>query len=509
MKSYVIGLDIGTTSVKAVLFKRTGYVIAEREILYKTTHPHVGWSEQDPLEIETAVKNALKEMLEQCTVPSEDIAAVGLSSAMHSLICVNQNNEPLSPLITWADQRSVRQAEHLHSIPDSKIYINTGTPQHPMSPLAKLIWMKESGYPPYLQGRKFLSIKEFLLTRWFNEDVVDYAIASATGLFNISTLKWDHEALMEAGISEGQLSTPVPPTYVCQGLAAQLADYLGVRSDLPFVVGASDGPLANIGAGALEPGDVAITIGTSGAIRQMSASPQTDQKQEIFCYSVTDQLWVMGGPTNNGGNVFQWMKNVLGEEESRIEKSGGAIAYEQLTQLAATSDVGANGLLFLPYLNGERAPIWNAHAKGAFIGLTASHTKADMIRAGLEGTLFSIYHIGKALERLAGEPKTILASGGFSRSKLWLQMLADIFGKEVHLPLSYQSSAWGAAWFGLVATGEEQRLEDIKGSIPMKETVHPNEKNHKNYQSMFDIYDHTSAQLHTTFQQLSAFQQHP
>ncbi|NEU29540.1 gluconokinase [bacterium LRH843] len=497
MKSYVIGLDIGTSSAKAVLFNRTGYVVSEREIGYPTYHPHIGWSEQDPLEIEQATKQALKEVIEQSNVPQEEICAIGLSAAMHSLICVDESCEPLSPLITWADQRSTQQAEYLRSLPNASIYLNTGTPQHPMAPLAKLVWMKETGYTPYLQASKFISFKEFMLARWFNTYVVDYAVASATGLFNNTTFEWDNEALNAAGITTDQLSKPVPPTHVCQGLQKEIADYIGIRADIPFVLGSSDGPLANIGVGAMDHGDVAITIGTSGAIRQMTSSPRTDQLQEVFCYTVAENLWVMGGPTNNGGNVLQWMRNVLGEKTN---------TYDQLTELASTSSIGANGLLFLPYLNGERAPIWDAKAKGSYIGLTTSHTKADMIRAGLEGTIYSLYHINNTLTRLAGEPKTLLASGGFSRSRLWLQILADIFGKEIHLPLSHQSSAWGAAWFALMAVGVEEKLEDIKGSIPMKETIEPNEKAHKNYQTMFSIYEQASSQLRTTFGALSAYQ---
>ncbi|MCM3759263.1 gluconokinase [Alkalihalobacillus oceani] len=506
MKSYVIGLDIGTTSAKAVLFKRSGYVVAEHEELYPTSQPKIGWSEQDPLQIELATIQALKMLIEKAAVPAADIAAVGLSSAMHSIVCLNADNEPLSPLITWADQRSVKQAEELRSMPGSTIYLKTGTPQHPMTPLVKLRWMKENDYEPYRQATKFKSMKEFLLARWFREDVVDYGVASASGLFNITEKVWEKEALAAAGVTKDQLSTPVPPTYLCQGLPPALADEIGIDKKLPFVVGSSDGPLANIGTGAIHHGDVTVTIGTSGAIRQMSTSPRTDEQQEIFCYSVSDELWVMGGPTNNGGNVLHWMREVLGEEQQRIAAQKQMSAYELLTELAETSSPGANGLLFLPYLNGERAPIWNSRARASFIGLTPSHTKADMLRAGLEGSIYSIYHIGTALNRLAGPPKTMLASGGFSRSALWLQILADVFGQQVQLPLSHQSSAWGAAWIALLATGEEARLEDIKESIPMKGTIEPNEQAHQRYKEMFAIYQQAINELTSTFQRLSALQ---
>lgn len=496
MSSYVIGLDIGTSAVKAVLFARSGYVIAEQEMTYPTMRPQIGWAEQDPLAIERATKQVLRQLIEIANVPSDQIVAIGLSSAMHSIICVDERGEPLSPLITWADQRSYEQAERIKRNPSSTIYMKTGTPLHPMTPLMKLIWMKETDYEPYKRADKFVSFKEFLLFRWTGATVVDYATASASGLFNITSLCWEEEALKEAGITKEQLFSPVPPTYICQGLPKKLANEIGIRHDIPFVVGASDGPLANIGLGAMTPGDVAITIGTSGAIRQMSALPRLDERQDIFCYAVSEKLWVMGGPTNNGGSVLHWLKDLFHSRN---------VDYEQLSELASRSPIGAKGLLFLPYLDGERAPLWNAHARAAYVGLTSSHTEADLIRAGMEGTLFNMYQIGQSLERLGSRPKNVFASGGFSRSSLWVQMLADIFGREIQLPLNYQSSAWAAAWFALIATGIEKNIEDIKQSIPMKGTVKPNERAHETYRKLFSIYEETSEKLRDVWDELATF----
>lgn len=425
---------------------------------------------------------------------------------MHSLICLNDQHEPISPSITWADGRSVEQANRLKASFGKDLYLKTGTPIHPMSPLTKLIWMKETNYEPYHQAAKFVSIKEYLLQKWFGQFIVDYAIASASGLFNIHTFKWEKEALQAAGISKEQLSEPVPSTAICQGLAPELAEQFRLPKDIPFVIGSSDGPLANLGIGAINPGDVAITIGTSGAIRQMSAKPQTDELQEIFCYGVTKDLWIMGGPTNNGGIVFQWLKEVLGEKEVQQALATGGSPYELLTQLAQGVKPGADGLLFLPFLNGERAPYWDANARGSFIGLTLSHQKPHMIRAGLEGVIFSMYSIGEALERLAGSPANIFASGGFARSPLWLQILTDIFGHEVQVPVSHQSSAWGAAWFGLYALGEVSSLSAIKESIPMKETYTPNSVNHDFYNELYQTYSQLYFALKPHFSELATLQ---
>ncbi|WP_102347439.1 gluconokinase [Bacillus sp. Marseille-P3661] len=507
MKKYVIGLDVGTTSTKAVVFDKTGNVISECESEYPLTHPKPSWAEQDAHQIELAAITAIKTAITKAAITKEELIAVGISSAMHSIICVDRNNKPLSPSITWADGRSTAQAQALKGnnigLP---IYLKTGTPIHPMSPLLKLIWMKETNYEPYLNAYKFISIKEYLIASWFGEYVVDYSVAAATGMLDIFTRDWNSDALEQAGISVEQLSKVVPAHYTMQGMNKQIADQMGIPVNLPFVIGGSDGPLANLGIGAINKGEVAITIGTSGAIRQMTNKPKTDEEQEVFCYSFTDDLWIMGGPTNNGGIVLRWIKETLGQHEVGLAQSQGLNAYDLLTTIAEKIPVGSNGLLFMPHLNGERAPFWDAKAKGAYIGLTSSHQRDHMIRAGLEGVIFSIFHIGEALERLAGEPSKIYASGGFARSSLWLQILCDVFGKEVHVPESHQSSAWGAAWIALCSVGESSSLIDIKDHIPMKMSLVPKEENHRKYAELYNVYRSLYQSLRASFVELHRIQ---
>jgi gluconokinase len=487
-KTYVIGLDIGTTSVKAVAFNKIGEVQGEHEVEYPLYTPQTTWAEQDPLEIEEATIKVLRQLIESNGLDPNNILAVGLSSAMHSLICMTKEGEPLSPSITWADGRASAQAMKLKEKGHS-LYTSTGTPIHPMSPLMKLVWMRETNYQPYQAASKFVSIKEFLLFRWFGSQVVDYSIASATGLFDLHTHKWNSDALDLAGITEEQLFTPVPPTKVIEGIQKNIAQRIGIPVDLPFVIGASDGPLANLGIGAINPGEVAITIGTSGAIRQLINSPKTDELQKTFCYTFTDSLSLIGGPTNNGGIVLRWLRETFGSDQS----------YESLLSLAGRVSPGCEGLLFLPYLNGERAPMWNSKVRGNLFGLSLRHGKEHIIRAGLEGVIYSIYHVGQALERQAGKPTKLLASGGFARSPLWLQILADVFDQEVQVPLSHQSSAWGAAWIALNGINQVGSLQSIKDHIPMLGTYQPNKDHHKLYQEIFSNYEELSKNTDTFY----------
>lgn len=487
-KKYVIGLDLGTTSAKAVLFTKDGHVHGEAEYEYPTHHPVPGWAEQNSLEIEQACILALRDVRNHAN--DGPIQAIGISAAMHSMICVGESGESLSPALIWADGRSKGQAETL----EKEIYYKTGTPLHPMSPLAKLIWMKENDYAPYHSASYFMSIKEFLVYRWFGVRKVDYSMASATGLFNLETMDWDGEAIKLAGIRIDQLGQPVPSEEILQGLRRETAEEIGIPADVPFVMGASDGVLANIGIGAIRPQDIAVTVGTSGAIRRFVDTPATDPQGKTFCYRFSDEYSIIGGATNNGGNVLRWMGDVLGGSPEELLRSAEAVPP------------GANGLLFLPFLNGERAPYWNSDARGSYIGLSSFHKKEHMIRAGLEGVIFSLYSIGEVLEAQSGKPERLLASGGFSRSPLWLQMLADVFGLKVEVPSSHQSSAWGAAWVALLAIGEAASIEEICGYIPMREAFLPNQESHIFYQELYSLYKETYYSLEKHFGTLSKLQ---
>ncbi|MCA0972170.1 gluconokinase [Halobacillus litoralis] len=494
MGTHVIGLDIGTTSAKAVLFDLSGHVVSEHEEGYPLLHPQTGYAEQDPAEIEQAARTALKECREKSGIEAKDISGVGISAAMHSLICMNEEGLALSPSIIWADGRSVEEAAWLKR-EHPEIYMATGTPLHPMSPLAKLVWMKNRETEEYREATYFVSIKEYLTYRWFGEKTVDYSIAAATGLFNIHEHKWEPEALKLAGIKEEQLFTPVSPDYKMSGLADEVVKETGLAEETPFVIGGSDGPLANLGIGAIQPGETAVTIGTSGAIRQFSDRPLLDEKQEIFSYSFTDDLWITGGPSNNGGLVLSWLQKLWSGENDHY-------TMEQFSDMAAETAAGSDRLLFLPYLNGERAPFWKSEAKGSFIGLTPSHRKEHMTRAAMEGVLFSIVHIADALNRVGNSIDKIYASGGFARSSVWVQMLADMMQKDVYIPTSHQSSAWGAAWLTLCSTGQASSLEDIKQKIPMEQRFEPNAENKEIYEELFNIYKDVSSQLQTTYQKL-------
>lgn len=493
--NYYIGIDIGTTSTKAISVSSSGEVksIVSREYPLLSPQPRI--AEQDPTVIFTAVLESVREAIHQAKLSSQDIAAVGCGSAMHSLIVMSRDNVPLTQSITWADSRSVMQAETLKQSPDGiAIYQSTGTPLHPMSPLTKLLWMRNCEPKLFHKAAKFISIKEYVLYQWFEQYVVDYAIASATGLFNLRTLAWDKTALDLTQIQVDQLSELVPTTHILKGMKAEYAEMMGLDPNVPVVIGASDGVLANIGVGAIASDQLAITIGTSSAVRKLVSEPLTDPQARTFCYALNEKQWLIGGASNNGGIVLRWFRDRFGYPENEHED-----AYDRLIDLARSIPAGAEGLLFLPFLSGERAPYWNADARGVFFGVSMRHERSHFVRAVLEGILLAAYSITTVLSDLTQPSQTILASGGMARSSIWLQLMADVFGIEVLVPEVFEASGFGAAVLAMVAVKQIDQLEDVRSMIRIRDRHIPNLELSQQYHQLSDRYQRLYTLLEPEF----------
>ncbi|WP_078544471.1 gluconokinase [Litchfieldia alkalitelluris] len=507
MSKYMLGVDIGTTSTKAVLFTKKGIVMSQHSVEYPLHTPVLGAAEQDPDEILTAVITSIKESVAKAGIEKDELSFISFSAAMHSLIAIDQQGLPLTRSITWADQRSEKWTTKIkEEMNGHEIYMRTGTPIHPMSPLSKLVWLKNEHPDLFKKAAKFISIKEYVFHALFGRYIVDYSIASATGLFNLKKLDWDEEALLITGITSDKLSKIVPTTEIITGLNSDMAENLGVRRGVPFIVGANDGVLSNLGINAVEPGVVALTIGTSGAIRTVIDQPITDSKGRTFCYALTEKLWVIGGPVNNGGMILRWLRDELAREETEHAKKLGIDPYDIITEKISKVKPGADGLIFHPYLTGERAPIWDGNARGSFFGLGIHHKKEHMLRAVLEGINLNLYTVLLALEEIIGVPRKILATGGFARSKVWRQMLSNIFNQEVCFPENVEGSCLGAAVLGLYALGEIESFEMTKDIVGTTTTQTPDLHEVKIYQELTPIFIRLSQIFHKEYKEIVSFQ---
>ncbi|MFG1673098.1 gluconokinase [Micromonospora sp. NPDC049282] len=489
----VVGVDIGTTSSKAVAFDTDGRQLASHSIGYPIEEPNPGWAEQDPDLIYQAVLGVIRAVVDELRRP---VAGLSFSTAMHSLIGLDADGNPLTPSITWADSRASAQAERLRAAPSGlALHRRTGTPVHPMAPLPKLVWFAEQEPKLHERVSHWVGIKDLVLRRLAEALVTDHSVASATGLMNIHKLAWDTEALRVAGITEEQLPQLVPTTHVLPGLTADAARATGLPADTPLVVGAGDGPLANLGLGAVRPGVVACSIGTSGAMRVMVERPGVDPLGGVFCYALTEDRWVVGGAINNGGIVLQWAHDALAPEL-------GEDAEEELLGLAAQAPVGSGGLIMLPYLLSERAPHWSALPRGAYIGLTHGHGRAHLVRAALEGVCQQLALVLASVRAAGNEVREVRASGGFARSPLWRQILADALGMPVRFPAGHEGSGFGAALLGMQALGLIESVEVAADLVRIEETVRPDPASAATYAALLPLFSELYDALVPTFASL-------
>jgi gluconokinase len=467
---YYLGIDIGTTSSKAVAFSVDGDVIASHSFDYDMQHPQPNWSEQNPDEIFEAVLNGIDKVLHEM---QPDVPVfVSFCAAMHSLIAIDEQGKLLSQCLIWADNRSDNIAEELvKSDKGQRFYQSTGVPVHSMSPLCKILWFKENEPEIFNSAFKFIGIKEYIFYKLFKEFVVDTSIASATGLLNIKTLQWDDEILGFIGINASRLSrlVPVKEVFYYKGPNPGLV----ALRNVPCVIGASDGALSNLGTGAVTSDAMAINIGTSGAARLVVSQPETDENMRTFCYHLKDNLYIVGGGNNNGAVVLQWLKETLLQTDDD---------FDELFEQAETIEAGSEGLIMLPYILGERAPLWNSNAKGVYFGLNIEHTKAHLVRASMEGVIFGLYSIGKILAEKK-EITELRASGGFAKSTLWLQILADVFNIKVMVSDAVESAALGAIMVGTEALGIHTAFQNQDAA-----TYTPIPANHKVYKNSFQKF---------------------
>jgi gluconokinase len=461
----VIGLDVGTTAAKAAGFGlgsswRTTVV---RE--YPLLRPRPGWEVQDPDVMSAAALGALAE----CVTRAEGASILGVSvgTAMHGLIGLDARLRPLTPLLTWADSRSAPQAAALRRQGVAQqLHRRSGTPVHPMSPLTKLMWFAEHEPELTSRVRAWVGLKDYVLHALTGTLVTELSSASGTGLLDLHRRTWDLEALELAGVTLEQMP-PVLPTTALLGLAKSAASQVGLPRSTPVVVGAGDGPLGNVGTGALDPGVAGLSIGTSGAVRMLVDVPVVDPHGRLFCYAVTESCWAIGGAISNGGTVIRWAGEVFGSE---MEGPRGKPPDAKLLALGTSVPAGSDGLVMLPYLLAERAPLWDPTLTGAFLGVRRRHTRGHFVRAAVEGVALQLSTIVDELDDI--QPVTsVRATGGVFRSDLWRHVVAAVLDRPLIVTDGAEGSALGAAALGLLALGRSDTLQSAVGKLTAKATV--------------------------------------
>jgi len=492
MSKLFLAIDLGSSACKVLAADARGREISAASAECRVRQPGPDQQVQDLEEVWRSAVTAVNKAVSKRIAP--DISAIAFSSVMHGFMPVGKDSRPLMPMLTWADGRAQEEAQTLARKFGRGIYERTGCMPTALYHPARILWLKNHAPVIFKKAARFASIKDAIVHRLTGNWTVDKSHASSNGLLNIHKLSWDSPLLEAVGIGPERLPGLVEPDGVAGELSASCAKTLGLSPGLPVIAGAGDGGLANLGSGAMEPGQIAATIGTTGAMRKVLGRPWISPSRKIWCYYLASNLWYAGGAINSGGIIMRWMRDNLFAIERDAAARNGVDPYSLITGLAKAAGPGAAGLLFLPYLFGERTPYWNPEARGVIFGLAPHHGKAHIARAGLEGITYCLAHIFELLRGSPGGAKEIRASGGFARSDMWVQLFADVLGRPVALSKVKENSAMGAAILAMKATGAIKDLREGRNLVQVKKVFEPDLKKARFYQERFamfkDLYDH-------------------
>jgi len=502
----IITIEIGTGAIRVAAFDLKGAMLGSSKGAYPTFHARPDFSEQDPEQIFITMLYILKNFLNEKIHPKKHkVVCICFSAAMHSVLPIDKNGVPLGNAMVWSDNRAKKEANELKNSKLGKsLYKVTGTPIHAMSPLNKITWIKNNDKERFNSAQKFISIKTYILQQLTGEYIVDYSIASATGMLNIYTLKWENDALKPAGITKEKLPDLVPVFYTPKKLKKEFQTSLGLPDKVKLIVGSSDGCMATLGAGVWGDGKATVTLEESGAVRVTGKAALQDDKQRLFNYLITEGHYVSGGPTNNAGSVFEWYAKQFGDFKNAFDLED---CMDNLINDAAKVSVGSAGLIFLPYLQGERAPIWNANAKGVYFGLHINHQQQHFVRATIEGILYAIYSIGKTLQEHRNI-KSLSANGTFASYPFWTQMMADIFNIPVHIKQGSGSDSVAFGSFLLSATeiGIYKNLDEAAKTVKLPDSFTPNKQHHQVHMKNYAIFERLSVKLFDEFEAIADLQ---
>lgn len=470
----ILAHDVGTSGMKSTIYSPNGALIASTSSTYSLIYGKDYEVEQNPEHWWKALCQNTNVLLKRIKLDS--IECVTFSGQMMGLVAVNEKGEPLRNALIWADQRSHKESANINSQFNSNtLYELTGNRMTPSYSAPKVLWYKLNEPELFKQTRCFLQAKDFLIHKLTGQFVTDYSDASGTGLFNIHRKEWVQELLDYVGINHKQLPE-VHASITCIGnLTNKAAMECGLPIGTKVVIGGADGSCAAMGAGVLEADELFTYIGSSAWVASASNKPILDPLKQTFNFIHIDEEKVMPiGTMQAAGTSFEWIRSITAVSEKN--------PIEWMNKQASNSPVGAKELIFLPYLLGERSPIWNPHAKGSFIGLTSQHNRGDMIRAVMEGVALNLKWIYESLsvERKYDE---LWFFGGGANSEIWQQMMADMIGLPVHVPkLKDEITGMGAAIAGAVGIGELDSLSEAKSWIELEKIIEPNKNNHQYYE---------------------------
>ncbi len=495
--AYFLGIDTSTTSSKALLIDEMGKVVAVASAPHTLQTPHPLWSEQDPQEWWQAVSTSIKSALESAKIRGDQVCAIGLTGQMHGLVLMDEEGKVLRPAILWNDQRTQSQCDEIHQKIGKEAFIQiTGNVALTGFTAPKILWVKENEPEVFAKAKHVLLPKDYIRYKLTNDYAMDKADGAGTVLFDLHARDWSPEVLSALEIPQ----TWMPRTYegieVTGTVSREAAALTGLKEGTPVVAGGGDQAAGAVGMGAVEPGVVSLTLGTSGVIFATTPAAYIEPAGRLhaFCHAVPGMWHFMGVMLSAAGSL-QWYRDTLAPN----------MDFDTLLKGAEDVRAGSEGLIFLPYLSGERTPYPDPLARGAFIGLTLRHTQAHMTRAVLEGVAFGLKDSFTLIKNAGlGQITQVRASGGGTKSPLWRQILASVLDVELVTVNSAEGGAYGAALLAGVAGGVWKDVPTAcKACIKITGSTSPDPQQVKTYDKVYSIYRDLYPVLKTKFAGLS------
>lgn len=509
MANYILAHDLGTSGNKATLFDTEGKLVASRVHAYDVHYFNGTWAEQDAWDWWRAVCTTTKELIESTGIDPAQIGAVSFSGQMMGCLCVDRQGNPLRKAIIWADQRATKQAAQIEEhISQRDFYHIVGHRNTSSYGVQKLMWVRDNEPEIYEQTYKTLNAKDFIVYQLTGKFYTEYSDANSMGCFDLCGLKWSEELISYAGIDGDKLPELKPSTFVAGGVTQEAAEQTGLAPGTPVVLGAGDGVTANVGTGSVHPGKTYSCMGTSAWITTTSEKPVFDEEMRTVTWAhAIPGLYAPNGTMQTAGGAYSWLKNTICRMEVHEAETKGGSAYDYMNEQIAQSPAGSNGVLFLPYLLGERAPRWNVDAKGAFIGLKSENTRGDLLRSVLEGVTMNLNIVLNILRRQVKIDEITVVGGG-AKGSVWRQIMADVYNTRILVPsLLEEAGSMGAAVIGGVGAGIYQDFDAVNRFLEINSVVEPNPQAVEQYGPVKEAFDACYFALEKVYPMLDYYQQ--
>lgn len=504
--SYLIGIDIGTSGTKTVLFDEAGNTIASSTVEYPMYQPRAGWAEQDPEDWWKAACSTIRQVLAQSGINPADVKGIGLSGQMHGAVLLDREDQVLRKAIIWCDQRSIRECEQITSLVGRERLVEiTANPALTGFTASKVMWVKNNEPEVFEKTKKILLPKDYIRFRLTGEFATEVSDASGMQFLDVPRRKWSGEILDKLGIDRSMLADVHESPVITGVVSKEASDVTGLKAGTPVAGGGGDQAAGAVGNGIVEPGVISSTIGTSGVVFAFSEKVSIDPKGRVhtFCHAVPG-AWHIMGVTQAAGLSLKWFRDNFCIEEKRTAELMEIDPYVLMDKEAEKAGPGSGGIIYLPYLMGERTPHLDPDARGVFFGLTAKNGKPDMIRAILEGVAFSLKDCLEIIKEMGVDVKDVRVSGGGGRSPLWRQLQADIFETAITTVNSSEGPALGAAILAGVGSGVYGSVREACTAIIRENTrQQPNTGLFDKYRTRYKVFRELYSSLKDNYKVLA------